>query len=191
MSAAAASGAADGLAPQQQQQQQFQIRQQEKQQQQSAGHFHVDQQRCPDGQAHRHKQQQLTQQSEPQQQQHQEQAPGTRRVAVLECEDAEKWKGYTESLWKSALWEEGDEWTIYKVRQLQSWGWPLFGRCKQQQVATPSYSKGRCIPLITPHHKHAAGDGSASCLLADSLTLRMSALLQLVKHSNSSTSMFE
>lgn len=40
--------------------------------------------------------------SRPQQQQ---QSKVLRRVAVLECEDSERWQGYTESLWKAALWE--------------------------------------------------------------------------------------
>jgi hypothetical protein len=48
-------------------------------------------------------------------QQQQQQSKVDRRVAVLECEDSDRWKGYTESLWKAALWEEGDEWTIYQV----------------------------------------------------------------------------
>lgn len=42
--------------------------------------------------------------------------PPTRRIAVIECEDAERWRGYTESLWKAALQEEGDEWTMFQVR---------------------------------------------------------------------------
>jgi hypothetical protein len=70
---------------------------------------------------HNHDQQQQPQQQHPQKQQAAVTGqPGAgaiqRRTAVLECEDSERWKGYTESLWKAALWEEGDEWTIYQVR---------------------------------------------------------------------------
>lgn len=45
----------------------------------------------------------------------QQQQQPKRRMAVLECEDSERWKGYTESLWTAALSEEGDEWTVYQV----------------------------------------------------------------------------
>ncbi|WIA15461.1 hypothetical protein OEZ85_002103 [Tetradesmus obliquus] len=38
-----------------------------------------------------------------------------RQIACFECEDAKKWEGYTESLWKEALLEPGDEWTLYKA----------------------------------------------------------------------------
>jgi hypothetical protein len=62
-----------------------------------------------------------------------------RRIAILECEDSERWKGYTESLWRAVLWEEGDEWTVYQVGA--SWGGtpcsfrpshPLFCRCSSR-----------------------------------------------------------
>ncbi|KAF8057940.1 GGP4 [Scenedesmus sp. PABB004] len=39
----------------------------------------------------------------------------TRRVALLECEDAPKWAGYTESLWRAAVEEPGDEWRVWRA----------------------------------------------------------------------------
>lgn len=54
-----------------------------------------------------------------------------RRVAVLDCEDAERWLGYTEQLWKEALAEEGDTWDVFWVSVVMCdrgvLGWRLCG----------------------------------------------------------------
>jgi hypothetical protein len=65
---------------------------------------------------------------------------------VLECEDSERWKGYTESLWKASLSEEGDEWTVYQVR--------LSMTCVLS-ATTAAPGEWRC-PCVTLQHTPAA-----------------------------------
>lgn len=102
---------------------------------------------------------------QPQQEQQQQQPTATRRIAVLECEDSERWKGYTESLWKAALWEAGDEWTIYQVRLLPHAAQAAISVAPWNACAMPTCSSNLLLTLHTaePATNIHGRSAAASC----------------------------